>query len=304
MPEGIQDLAEAFAAAASESDSVQSDEVETDEPSVEADDSQSAEHADGETGDQPDVAETADEVDELEAAMLEDTVEEEETGGDAETHAVDLASEVEVDLGEGPTTVTIDELRSGYLRQADYTRKTQELAAQRSDLEDAQAFHASFMEDPIGFATALAVKAELIDPNTPVSGKAAIKAQSAEEFEAKVNEEVERRLAEHPSVIEATKASAAAQVHAEFDRIAEAHGREISQELRQSIIDEAVRRGVPDLELVYEARLARARERAADKKKAATSRPTASPATPSPDEKVEAVEDIDDAFTRALAEVG
>lgn len=303
MPEGIQDLAEAFAAAASESDSVQSDDVETDEPSVEADDSSSAEHAEPEAGDQPDVAETADE-DDLTSLMLEDGPEGEEAGDDAEPAAVDLSSEVTVDLGEGPTTVTIEELRSGYLRQADYTRKTQELAAQRSDLDDAKTFYESFMEDPIGFATALAVRAELIDPNTPVKDTGAIKAQSAEQFEAAVNAEVEKRLAEHPQMIEATKATAAARVHAEFDRIGEAHGMEIPADLRQSILDEAVRRGTPDLELVFEARMARAKERAADKKRAATKRPTASPASAPPDQKEEIVEDIDDAFERALAEVG
>ena len=302
LPEGIQDLEAAFAEAAAESDEVQSGVTETAEPAVDAEaDLFLAEDASDEAGDQPDVAKTADESDELMDELLESA---NETEAEELAPAADLSTEIEVDLGNGTTRVTIEELKNGYLRQADYTRKTQEVAAQRSDLDDARAFHDAFMNDPVEFARALAVRAELLDPNTPVKDTGAIKAQSAEQFEAAVQAEVDARLSSHPQVVEATKASAKAQVHAEFDRIGEAHNMQISADVRQSIIDEAVRRGVGDLELVFEARLARARERAADKKRASTSRPSASPASAPSDSAEPQVSNLSEAFEWALAQTG
>ena len=50
---------------------------------------------------------------------------------DQSSDALDLNTEVEFDGGK----VTLKELQDGYLRQSDYTRKTQELAEQRKTLE-------------------------------------------------------------------------------------------------------------------------------------------------------------------------
>ena len=46
--------------------------------------------------------------------------------------------------------VSLDELRDGYQRQADYTRKTQELASERSRLQQAEAIVQSLEADPAG----------------------------------------------------------------------------------------------------------------------------------------------------------
>lgn len=46
-----------------------------------------------------------------------------------------LDDEAEIDLGEGRQPVKLAELKSGYLRQSDYTKKTQELATQRKEVE-------------------------------------------------------------------------------------------------------------------------------------------------------------------------
>jgi len=51
--------------------------------------------------------------------------------------------------------VSLDELRDGYQRQADYTRKTQELASERSRLQQAEAIVQSLEADPAGTLTAL-----------------------------------------------------------------------------------------------------------------------------------------------------
>jgi len=51
--------------------------------------------------------------------------------------------------------VTLSELQQGYQRQADYTRKTQELASERQRLEQAEAIVSALEADPEGALTAL-----------------------------------------------------------------------------------------------------------------------------------------------------
>ena len=51
--------------------------------------------------------------------------------------------------------VSLDELRDGYQRQSDYTRKTQELASERGRLQQAEAIVNSLEADPAGTLEAL-----------------------------------------------------------------------------------------------------------------------------------------------------
>lgn len=53
------------------------------------------------------------------------------------------------------TGITLEEARNGYLRQADYTRKTQELAEMRTRLAEAEAITAALQQDPVGTLQAL-----------------------------------------------------------------------------------------------------------------------------------------------------
>jgi hypothetical protein len=53
------------------------------------------------------------------------------------------------------TPITLDEARNGYLRQSDYTRKTQELAEMRTRLAEAEAITAALQQDPQGTLQAL-----------------------------------------------------------------------------------------------------------------------------------------------------
>lgn len=52
--------------------------------------------------------------------------------------------------------ITAEEARNGYLRQADYTRKTQELAEQRKQLRNAEVLQAALQRDPQATLRALA----------------------------------------------------------------------------------------------------------------------------------------------------
>ena len=51
--------------------------------------------------------------------------------------------------------VSLEELRDGYQRQSDYTRKTQELASERRRLQQAEAIVSSLESDPEGTLAAL-----------------------------------------------------------------------------------------------------------------------------------------------------
>ena len=68
-----------------------------------------------------------------------------EPAGDTYTVAVDGDNQ----------EVSLQELRDGYQRQADYTRKTQELASERRRLEQAEAIVSSLEADPEGTIKAL-----------------------------------------------------------------------------------------------------------------------------------------------------
>lgn len=84
---------------------------------------------------------TTDEV-EVEGADEGTTVE-----ADEPTYTITVAGE--------EITVPLSELRNGYQRQADYTRKTQELAAERQQLASLKRLESALNEDPAGTIEAL-----------------------------------------------------------------------------------------------------------------------------------------------------
>ena len=88
----------------------------------------------------------------------------EDVEGTVLTDSPDSSVEVQQEPAGGAYTVkvdgseeqvSLDELRDGYQRQADYTRKTQELASERSRLQQAEAIVQSLEADPAGTLEAL-----------------------------------------------------------------------------------------------------------------------------------------------------
>jgi hypothetical protein len=104
--------------------------AEADEPSDEE------AHASDDADETPNEAE-ADEAEDEDGAAEEDGSEDEE---EDEAATLPDTAEVTVEIDGKATKVTVQELRNGYLRQSDYTRKTQQLAEQRKALEPE--FHA------------------------------------------------------------------------------------------------------------------------------------------------------------------
>ena len=88
----------------------------------------------------------------------------EDVEGTVLTDSPDSSVEVQQEPAGGAYTVkvdgseeqvSLDELRDGYQRQADYTRKTQELASERSRLQQAEAIVQSLEAAPAGTLEAL-----------------------------------------------------------------------------------------------------------------------------------------------------
>lgn len=113
---------------------------------------------------QPDVDTDTEAVDTDEVTQEQ---EEDETVYDDEGSDADHVEEIEeseepaavedpdIDLGEGKKPVKMSELKNGYMRQSDYTKKTQELATQRKEVEalqeslkGAQGFHNHLQSNP------------------------------------------------------------------------------------------------------------------------------------------------------------
>jgi len=189
--------------------------------------------------------------------------------------------EVDVVLGDGPQKVKLSDLRDGFMMRADYTRKTQSLADERrafeADSASAKELWDKFQADPQGVARFLAIEAGWIEPDgSPIREVEVAKFRTQEDVEAEVQRQVKERLAEHPSIQAAQAAAAKQAVDEDFATIEAKYEITLSDSQRQSILQEAVQRGVADLEVVLEAQLGRARQKQVERVAAADRAPARS----------------------------
>lgn len=188
---------------------------------------------------------------------------------------------VEVKTADGPTEITVREATDGYMRQDDYTRKTQALAEKSKRLDRAEQFLTEFESNPREFARSLAVQAGWITADDhPVSEFKAAHIPTPDDLEQQVNQMVEERIAQDPRVTEARKLNAQAQVTAEFDRLEKHYQIPLPQTVRDSIAEEAIRTRSSDLEGILARRIVQARTRegnASALRAAAPSRPGSAP---------------------------
>jgi hypothetical protein len=156
-----------------------------------------------------------------------------------------------IELGEG-MSVPLSELRNGYMMQADYTRKTQAVAAEAKRLEQAEQFFQSFQADPQEFARAIAVKQGWLaeDARNPVTEVPGVAAQSIEEQMGQVDQLVEERIQSDPRMAMARQLEAKATIEGKFTEIEQRLGVQIPNTARGEIVLEARRRNVYDLDLI------------------------------------------------------
>lgn len=104
--------------------------------SVPENDVQPETDTDTETLDEGEEQEEVEELDDSSNDHTEDAQESEEEAEDSDTVETPIVEDdPDVEMGEGRKSVKMSELKNGYLRQADYTKKTQELATQRKEVE-------------------------------------------------------------------------------------------------------------------------------------------------------------------------
>ena len=133
--------------------------------------------------------------------------------------------------------VSLEELQNGYQRQADYTRKTQEIAAERERLLQAEAIVSALEKDPVGTLDTLA---RSFNVNNPVTNQI-----DDSEYE---QDPTERKLAELENKIAAQEQVQRVQrIEREVNTLQEKYG----EFDRQELLNHALKNGIPNLEAAY-----------------------------------------------------
>jgi len=170
------------------------------------------------------------------------------------TESVDtLEASEHIEVDEGPAvdeplhTVKVDgeemqipesELLNGYQRQADYTRKTQEISAERERLQQAEAIVSALESNP---EETLKVLARSFDLDTP-------SASAAEPDEWEDDDPTAKRLAHLEQKIEKQEAAARqTAIENEVQKLQEKYGEFDSREL----LNHALKNQIPNLDAAF-----------------------------------------------------
>lgn len=206
--------------------------------------------------------EVEDEVDSPDTETEDEVVESDEDE-DEETDEVSDAEEsddekyvVKVDGEE--IEVTLDELAKGYQRQADYTRKTQALAAEREELAAYKVLAEALQDDPEAVVRAMAERFGVnlgssvdntlngvpLDPDDPTEGELLRLRQQMAEMERKLGQTEAQRQQQYEE-------QRKAEVFHEIESIKERYN---DPDLDpQELLQFAVEKKVGDLEVAYTA---------------------------------------------------
>lgn len=242
-----------------------------------------------------------------ELQQVVDLMSEPETTDPASPSEINWNQNVTVSTVDGEQTIRLQDLRDGYMKGADYTQKTQALSEDRKRLEQAEAFMKAYTEDPAEFARAIAEETGWLQPGArPVKDIEGVRLPTDEDFDAEVERRLQAKVEGLPEVQEGRAAAALREINQTFDGIGTKHGVEIPKEVRRSIMQEAHDRGITDLELVFEARIARVRDRqrqSTELRSIAPSRPGQQPLAASGDgSEPVPIGSIEDAWRQAVAE--
>lgn len=277
---GLPSIAEAFALAAREAEGT---EPEADAPeAVEAPEAgvlDGIEDAEAAPAEQP-VEVEADQEPDDQSVFGELEV---DPAAEADEGAAILGAEIEVEGFDGPMTVQKmkDELEGSYLRQADYTKKTQALAEERkafdTDSAAAKKLFDSLSQDAPATVAYLAEQLGLLEPSDALAEK--VKALqgawqpplTGEALEAEIEKRVESRLAEHPTVQQAEAEAALAAVDRAIADIEKKFEVKLTDSDKQKLLGRALQANTSDLGLVFSAMKAEADDKRRQRKEAAAS---------------------------------
>lgn len=211
--------------------------------------------------------------------------------------------------------VTVSELVQGYLRQADYTKKTQELAAERkaweAENQGTTELMAALRQDPGGTIASLAVEVGLLKETDLTAAQVqAINQQhrvpSREEVQKQIEEQARQLVETDPRVQEAEDARLMREVNTQFANIEQQHGLKFSDRDKEAIMRNAVRMETMRLDLAFLDLQQRAEVKRAERKAVQAVAPQAPQAGRVADststQPPEPATSVADAFGRALAE--
>lgn len=269
----------AVAAAKGESEEGSSDESLEQEPTVETEPESDANQADEDGDEQAQSVEGPPSDESPEEGESEEETSEDELFGDLEVPELEV-EETPQDSFILPgidEPVSLDELKDGFLRQADYTRKTQELAAQRKDAEQAMRFWEVFTARPKDVAVQLAVEAGLIEAGDQPVKQVDLPFMSEEQIQAEVDKRVEQELSQHPLLKEVQATAAEQWIDSEFARIEGEYEVKLGPASRQKVLQRAAAQETDNLELVFQGMLYEQQRKTASQKEVID----AAPAKPS-----------------------
>lgn len=220
--------------------------------------------------------------------------------------------DTEVELAGFDRPVKIAEMRDGYLRQSDYTRKTQALAAERKAFEEehdqALRLMKALTDDPAGTAAYLAVQTGVVDEQTVAGKVRALQGSwkpppSRDEIEAAVEKRVAEQVANHPAVLQAQQQILVDGIERDFRKIEQQNSIKLTDRDKEAILKRAIDSGTPDLGLVAKAML-RDTEKIRGEREQARGAAGQRPSVRSPSADTPArVNTIEDAYRLALQEV-
>lgn len=181
--------------------------------------------------------------------------------------------------------IQVQELVNGYMRQADYTRKTQALAEQRkafvAESEATSKLMDALRENPAGTIASLAISVGLLtesDLSVDVISKinSTHKVPSREDVEREVVARAQALVDADPRIQAAEDQKLMAEVEAGFKDIEATHGVTLSDRDKEAILQQAVEMGTMRIDLAFLDLKARADALRAERKVAAQSAPQAS----------------------------
>lgn len=262
----------------------------------------------------------AEESDEEEGSEQPETELEPPSEGEGEDDPEDLFADLEVEVEEPAVEaepeadsfvlpgidepVSLDELKNGYLRQADYTRKTQEVAADREANAKAVEFWQALTSKPQDVVRQLAESAGLIEPGAQPVKVVDLPFRPEAEIQAEVEQKLAEALDNHPDILAAQKVMAEQWIESEFDRIEQAHGAKLGPKSRELILKTAHAKQVDDLEMVFQALLTKQQEQARQRESLKLSAPAKPTGKATAQVVTEDPENFWEAAQQAAAETG
>ena len=198
----------------------------------------------------------------VESDVVPDLFQPDDVEEPAEQPTVDVDS-IRIPIDEKLMTVEeirslIQTLQAGNMRQDDYTRKTQELATERKDLEKAKILWDSLHgPDAAKIVSALYQRVAAGQPPTLATPELGQPKQEPTDIEALVEAKIQERLASDPRIQALEQQEAFDKIEAVFAQIESDRNVKLSNADKQRVLEEAQASQTSDLLLVFDAMMAR-----------------------------------------------